>query len=248
MILARRLAGILASAVLLSAAAGTLRGQTKTPAKKPATTTTARKPTMSYDPALLHPEKLTAKAPEEFEVNFSTTKGDFTVKVTRAWAPLGADRFYNLVKHHYFDNAAFFRVVSGFVVQFGLSAYPLVSHAWASANFKDDPVTQTNKVGSLTFATAGPNTRTTQLFINLGDNARLDSMGFSPFGYVASGMDVVTQLYSGYGESPDQSKISRSGKEYLDQSFPKLDSIKSTSLTVAGGPAPAHSTAAPKKP
>jgi len=188
---------------------------------------------MSNEGSLLHPATLNAKAPEEYTVKFVTTRGDFTVKVKREWAPLGADRFYNLAKHHFFDGAAFFRVVPGFVVQFGLSADPAVSAAWQKATFKDDPVKQSNHKGFLTFATAGPNTRTTQLFINLGDNARLDSMGFSAFGQVSEGMDVVEHIYSGYGEKPDQGAITNQGKAYLDKNFPKLDSVKSTVVTPA---------------
>ena len=157
-----------------------------------ATRKSAAAPRAVFDPALLKPALLKAKAPDQYQVKFVTTRGEFTVSVTRAWAPNGADRFYNLVRHHYYDNASFFRVISDFVAQFGISAYPQVSAAWKDANIKDDPVTQSNKKGSLTFATAGPNTRTTQLFINLRDNTRLDSMGFSPFAVVdADGMTVV---------------------------------------------------------
>ncbi len=196
---------------------------------------------MTSDPALLHPATLVAKAPATFEVKFSTTKGDFVVQVNRAWAPLGADRFYNLVKHGYFTDAAFFRVVPGFIVQFGLSANPAVNKVWSKANIKDDPVTQSNKPGTLTFATAGPNTRTTQLFINFGNNAPLDGQGFAPFGLVTSGMDVVQQIYSGYGEAPDQGAITSQGKAYLDKSFPKIDSIKSATIITPAAPgAPAH--------
>jgi len=187
----------------------------------------------AFDPALLKPALLKAKAPEHYQVKFVTTKGEFTVSVTRAWAPIGADRFYNLVRHHFFDNATFFRVITDFVAQFGVSAYPAVSAAWKEANIKDDPVTQSNKKGSLTFATAGPNTRTTQLFINLKDNTRLDSMGFAPFAVVeADGMNIVEQLYQGYGEGapggtgPDQDQIQTKGKPYLDKGWPKLDWIK----------------------
>jgi len=182
--------------------------------------------------SLLVPSAFKEQAPATFKAKFITTKGDFVVEVTRAWAPLGADRFYNLVKNHYFEGAAFFRVLPGFVAQFGLNAKPEVSRAWASANIKDDPVTQSNLTGYLTFATAGPNTRTTQLFINLADNQNLDRMGFSPFGKVVQGMDVVQQFYSGYGEGapggngPDQGRIRNEGKAYLDKNFPLLDSIK----------------------
>ncbi len=141
---------------------------------------------MPANPALLNPSALTAKAPEVYEVKFTTTKGEFVVQVTRAWAPLGADRFYNLAANKFFDDASFFRVLSGFVVQFGLNADPQISKVWRAATINDDPVTQSNRPGYVTFATAGPNTRTTQVFINLGNNAQLDSMGFAPFGLAAA--------------------------------------------------------------
>src|SRR5713226_4170992 len=188
----------------------------------------------AYDRTLLRPALLKDKAPEVFQVKFVTTRGDFTVTVTRAWAPIGVDRFYNLVKHHFYDNASFFRVVPGFVVQFGISAYPPVSAAWDKANIKDEPVTQSNKRGYLTYAkTSMPNTRSTQIFINLKDNAGLDGQGFSPFGFVdAQGMKVVDMLYDQYGDSggPEQDQISALGKPYLDKGWPKLDSIKTATL------------------
>jgi len=199
---------------------------------------------MTANPALLNPSALSAKAPEVYEAKFTTTKGDFVVQVMRAWAPLGADRFYNLVVNKFFDEASFFRVLSGFVVQFGLSADPQVSKVWRAATIKDDPVTQSNRPGSITFATAGPHTRTTQVFINLGNNAQLDSMGFAPFGQLKQGMEVVQQLYSGYGEGapsgrgPDQGAVSSQGKPYLDKNFPKLDSIMTATIV---SPAPAGS-------
>ena len=184
--------------------------------------------------ALLAPKKLNDKAPDTYKVKFDTTRGTFTVTVTRAWAPLGADRFYNLVKHHFYDNAAFFRVVPGFVVQFGISPTPAVAAAWKHTEIKDDPVTQTNKRGSITFATAGPNTRTTQVFISLKDNGRLDGMGFSPFGVVdGSGMNVVEMMYEGYGDNagPDQDQLEKQGDPYLKKGWPKLDYIKSATLS-----------------
>jgi len=190
-----------------------------------------------YDRALLRPALLKEKAPETFQVKFTTTRGDFVATVNRSWAPIGADRFYNLVKHHFYDNASFFRVVPGFVVQFGLSAYPPVSAAWEKANLQDEPVIQSNKRGYLTYAkTSMPNTRSTQIFINLKDNASLDRQGFSPFGFVdAQGMKVVEMLYDQYGDSgPDQDQISKLGKPYIDKGWPKLDSIKTaTSVVVA---------------
>ncbi|HYT23045.1 MAG TPA: peptidylprolyl isomerase [Candidatus Polarisedimenticolia bacterium] len=188
----------------------------------------------SYDRALLRPALLKDKSPETFQVKFVTTRGDFTVTVNRTWAPIGADRFYNLVKHHFYDNASFFRVVPGFVVQFGVSAYPPVSAAWDNANIQDEPVIQSNKRGYLTYAkTSLPNTRATQIFINLKDNGGLDRQGFSPFGVVdGKGMNVVDMLYDQYTESsgPDQDKISKLGKPYIDKYFPKLDSIKTATL------------------
>ncbi len=198
---------------------------------------------MNIDPALLHPASLNQKAPDVYEVKFATTKGDFVVKVTRAWAPLGADRFYNLVQHHFYDDASFFRVLPGFVVQFGISANPQVSRVWQTATIKDDRVSQSNRRGFLSFATSGANTRTTQVFINLGDNRSLDGMGFSPFGEVIQGMEAVSQLYSGYGEGapsgrgPDQGLIQSQGKAYLDKSFPKLDSIKTVTVVPTVGTA-----------
>ena len=206
------------------------QSQTPAPAAKPATAARPHATAPHTDPALLHPATLTAKAPDVYEVTFKTTAGDFVVTVTRAWAPLGADRFYNLVRHGFFTDAAFFRVVPGFIVQFGLSANPAVNKVWDKASIKDDPVTQSNHAGYLTFATAGPNTRTTQLFINFGENAALDGQGFAAFGKVTTGMDVVQKIYSGYGESPDQAMITEQGKAYLDKSFPKLDVIKSATI------------------
>jgi peptidyl-prolyl cis-trans isomerase A (cyclophilin A) len=200
--------------------------------------TTAAHP---YDRALLHPALLKAPAPEKYEVKFITTKGDFTVTVTRAWAPVGADRFYNLVRHHFYDHASFFRVIKGFMAQFGVSAYPPVSAAWEKAEIKDDPVKQSNLKGFITFAAASePNTRTTQVFINLVDNARLDGARFAPFGQVSEGMSVVEALDSEYGEGapdgggPDQEQIVKQGKPYLDKGWPNLDFIKTA--VIVGAP------------
>src|SRR6266566_5080194 len=197
-------------------------------------------PRAGYDRALLRSALLKDKAPETFQVRFTTTRGDFVVTVNRGWAPIGADRFYNLVKHHFYDHASFFRVVPSFIVQFGISAYPPVAAAWEKANIQDEPVTQSNKRGYLTYAkTSMPNTRSTQVFINLSDNAGLDRQGFSPFGYVdAQGMKVVDMFYDQYSESsgPEQDQISNLGKPYLDKGWPKLDSIKTATLV---GPAPA---------
>lgn len=208
--------------------------------------TTSKAAATPYDRALLRPSTLTATAPATYQVKFETTRGDFIVTVTRAWAPVGADRFYNLVKHHYFDNARIFRVVPGFVAQFGLSAYPPVTAAWSKANIKDDPHSQTNKKGTLTFATAGPNTRTTQIFINLKDNPSLDSQGFTPFGAIdGTGMNVVNMFYDQYGDNAglDQENITKGGEKYIATKWPKLDTIKSA--TIVGDAASAAPTAKP---
>ena len=173
---------------------------------------------------------LQAKAPDTFNAHFETSAGAFTVQVTRAWAPVGADRFYNLVKNGFFDGTRFFRVVPGFVVQFGLSGDPAVSARWHTASIPDDPVAQHNTRGTITFATAGPNTRTTQLFINFGDNVNLDGQGFAPFGRVVDGMGVVDKIYSGYGERPDQGLIESQGNTYLASQFPRLDSIAKATI------------------
>jgi peptidyl-prolyl cis-trans isomerase A (cyclophilin A) len=222
-----------------------LLGQTPAPATKPAPAAQAKPAAAKSGGSLLHPEALKAKAPDVYEVKFVTTKGDFVLQVTRAWAPLGADRFYNLVKNHFYDGASFFRVVPTFVVQFGLTGTPAVNKAWTDANIKDDPVVQSNTAGTITFAMAGANTRTTQVFINLANNARLDASGFAPFGKVTEGMEVVSQFYSGYADATTnhQGEITNEGKAYLDKNFPKLDSIKTATII---SPAPAPKAAAAK--
>ena len=187
---------------------------------------------------LLAPEKATEKAPATFKVKFSTTKGDFVVELHRDWAPLGVDRLYNLVKLGYFDDVAFFRVIDGFMVQFGIHGDGAVNAKWHDANIQDDPdAHHSNERGALTFATAGPNTRTTQLFINYKDNARLDGMGFRPLGKVVSGMEVVDSLYKGYGEGapmgrgPAQDRLQAEGNDYLKKEFPQLDYVKKARIT-----------------
>lgn len=185
-------------------------------------------------PQLLHPASLNAKAPAVYRVSFKTTKGTFVVTVHRVWAPRGADRFYNLVRARFFDGVTFFRVVRGFVVQFGINPDPAVSRAWQNATIKDDPVKASNTPGTITYADAGPNTRSTQVFVNLGNNAAsLDGQGFSPFGRVTSGMGVVDRLYGGYGDQPanDQQQISGQGNAFLRKHFPKLDSIVTARLS-----------------
>jgi peptidyl-prolyl cis-trans isomerase A (cyclophilin A) len=176
------------------------------------------------------PSKLTEKAPEVFKAQFETTKGKFTIEVTRSLAPNGADRFYNLVRSGFFTDIEFFRVVPGFMVQFGIHGDPSVSAKWQTANLTDDPVKTSNARGMITFATAGPNTRTTQMFINFGDNGFLDGQGFSPFGKVIEGMDVVDKINSDSGERPNQGAIQQSGNEYLKKEFPNLDAIKSAAI------------------
>ena len=242
--------------VVLAAGEFLAAQQTKAPASKaPSTGAKAAKPRASFDPALLNPAALKTTAPETFQVRFTTTQGDFVIKVTRAWAPLGADRFYNLCKHHFYNGASLFRVLPGFVVQFGIHARPEVSKVWSQATIKDDPVKQSNKRGYVTYAMGGPNTRTTQVFVNLADkNVQLDAMGFSPFGEVVEGMDVVEKFYRDYGDGPprgrgpDQGLMEAQGKAYLDKSFPKLDSIKSTTLILPEGSAPGKAPAkAPSK-
>lgn len=211
------------------------------PAAKPAERPTKAKPAEAKPgkpiaPALLAPDKATEKAPDKYKVKFDTTKGDIVIEVNRNWAPKGADRFYNLVKIGYFEDIAFFRVVDGFMAQFGIHGEPDVNKAWRGARIDDDPVEESNKRGYVTFATSGKDSRTVQMFINYGDNSRLDAQGFSPFGKVVEGMDVVDKLYKGYGEGaprgrgPSQGRIQAQGNSYLKADFPKLDYIKSASL------------------
>lgn len=165
-------------------------------------------------------------APETFRVKFDTSKGPFIVEVHRDQAPLGVDRFYDLVKQKFFDETRFFRVVKGFIVQFGISGDPAVAEKWRVKRIPDDPVKEGNARGTLCFAKAGPGSRTTQMFINLGDNAQLAGMGFATFGKVVEGMEVVDQINSEYGETPDQGRIQAEGNDYLKGSFPNLDYIK----------------------
>ena len=176
------------------------------------------------------------QAPASYKVKFDTSKGVFVVQVTRAWAPNGADRFYNLAKSGFYDNARFFRVISGFMVQFGINGDPAVMSKWRDAPIKDDPVTQSNKRGFITFAMAGPNTRTSQVFINFADNTRLDQSGFASFGQVVSGMNVVDGLNAEYGEGapngrgPDQGRLQREGNAYLSKDFPRMDFVKKATI------------------
>lgn len=195
----------------------------------------------STSPDFTDPGKLTEKSPESFKAQFDTTKGKFTIEVTRSLSPNGADRFYNLVRSGYFKDIALFRVIPGFMCQFGVHGDPAVAAKWRAASFPDDPVKGSNTRGAITFATAGPNTRTTQLFINFGDNTNLDGMGFSPFGKVVEGMDVVDKINGEYGEGapqgrgPHQGRVQAEGNAYLKKDFPNLDYIKSVTLVPAGG-------------
>lgn len=210
------------SALLVSSLVSVAEGEKteQKPAEKPAAAAAD----------LTNPAKLTEKAPDTFKVKFNTTKGSFTVEATRSMSPNGADRFYNLVKSGYFKDIGFFRVVPGFMVQFGIHGDPKVSAAWREANISDDPVKGSNTRGTVTFATAGPNTRTTQLFINYGNNTFLDGQGFSPFGKVTEGMDVVDKINSEYRETPNQGAIQMRGNEYLKKNFSNLDYIKSATI------------------
>jgi peptidyl-prolyl cis-trans isomerase A (cyclophilin A) len=209
-----------------------------TVAPSPAAAPTAA-PKADGKAALKDPAQAKDRAPARFRVSFETTKGPFVVEVHRDWAPKGADRFYNLAKAGFFDDVRFFRVISGFMVQFGIHGDPEVAGAWRSAQIGDDPVAHSNKRGTITFATAGPNTRTTQLFINFRDNAGLDGQGFAPIGEVVEGMSVVDALYAGYGEGrpqgagPDQGRMQMEGNAYLQRDFPKLDSVKKARVSAA---------------
>ena len=198
--------------------------------QKPATAGRGAGPTAAVKARLRTPAKLKDVAPATFKARFDTTAGSFVVEVHRDWAPIGADRFYNLVKYGFFDSAGFFRVLPNFMVQFGINGDPSVQSAWRDANLKDDPVKQSNKKGYITFATAGPNSRTTQVFINFKDNAGLDRQGFAPFGEVISGVEVVDKINSQYGEKPEQGRIQMQGNAYLGKTFPKLDYINKATI------------------
>jgi peptidyl-prolyl cis-trans isomerase A (cyclophilin A) len=185
---------------------------------------------------LANPAALNEPAPATYKVQFDTSKGPFVIEVHRDWAPNGADRFYNLVKNGFFDNDRFFRVVTGFMVQFGINGDPKLSSVWREARIKDDPVKQSNSRGYITFATAGPDTRTTQVFINFADNSMLDNQGFAPFGKIVSGMNVVDALNAEYGEGaprgrgPDQSRLQSEGNAYLAKEFPRMDFVKKATI------------------
>ena len=191
---------------------------------------------------LYYPDRLVETAPESFQARFETTAGDFIVDVTRSWAPMGADRFYNLVKNGYYDGVYFYRVMSGFMAQFGMHGEPQVQVRWSSATIVDDSVVASNTRGTVTYAKGGTDSRTTQLFINFGDNSRLDAQGFAPIGRVSEGMDVVDQIHSGYGDieerggnGPRAYNITSQGNAYLEENFPDLDHIISATLVDPAG-------------
>lgn len=195
------------------------------------------------DSPLMRPgsAEMTAVAPDSFRVRFETSEGEFVVRVRRAWSPRGADRFHALVRHGFYDGARFFRVLDGFVAQFGIHRDPAVSAVWRDATIEDDPVVTGNRRGTLSFAASqGGDTRTTQVFINYRDNSQLDTMGFSPFGEVVEGMEVVDRLHSGYGEGapggngPRQDRIQTEGNVYLEREFPELDHIEGAVVEEAG--------------
>jgi peptidyl-prolyl cis-trans isomerase A (cyclophilin A) len=184
-------------------------------------------------PSLKNPASLNEKAPALYKVRLDTSAGPIVLEVHRDWAPLGADRFYNLVKAGFYDGTRFFRVLSGFMAQIGMSGDPAIQKIWGQRNFNDDPVKQSNKRGFVTFAKTGaPNSRSTQFFINFADNANLDGQGFAPFAQVVEGMAVVDKLYAGYGRNnvPDQGRITAEGNAYLQKEYPKLDFIKKATI------------------
>jgi len=242
------------SFLLLPALCGALIAQTsatKAPAKSAPAKSGPAAPARSS--RLMHPELAKLKAPDLYRVKVTTNKGDFVIEVHRDWAPNGADRFYNLVRLGYFNGNAFYRMVPKVFVQFGIAPNPALTKIWSTAPVKDDPVKQKNTPGTVVFATGGPNSRTTQLFINLQDNSsQLDALGFAPIGTVSDGFNLVQDLYGGYGEmkemggaGPSQEAYTKEGKAYLDKSFPLLDHIVSTTVIFPEPPPPAAKKSAP---
>jgi len=218
---------------IVGALAGCGAPQREAPSPEPSQ---APEPAKPANP-LLDPAQAQETAPDRFRARFETTRGEFTVEVVRDWAPRGADRFYNLVKLGFYDDVALFRIVDGFVAQFGISGDPEVSRAWSDARIPDEPVEQSNVRGTITYAkTDAPHSRTTQLFINYADNSNLDAGGFAPFGRVVEGMDVVDSFYSGYGNDVDQGLAERRGNDYFRNDRPKLDFIERARLVVEAEP------------
>jgi len=187
-------------------------------------------------------------APEVFQVKFECSMGDFTLEVTKKWAPVGVERFYQILREGLYDDGRFFRVVPDFVVQWGIPADPALAAQWKDATIKDDPVVMTNSPGTISFATSGPNSRTTQVFINYGNNANLDGMGFAPFGKVVEGLEVVRAITAQYGQQPNQGMIQARGNAYLKEAFPNLDYIKRVTLVSGGAPAEAPAAEAAPAP
>jgi peptidyl-prolyl cis-trans isomerase A (cyclophilin A) len=234
--------GTAAKAPAKPAAAQPAKPAPKQPAKAPAARGrgTATPPGLSAaaKAKLKNPAALKDVAPAEFRASFDTSAGPFVILVHRSWAPKGADRFYNLVKYGFFDNVRFFRVIPNFMAQFGINGDPAVQGAWENANIPDDPVTQSNKRGMVTFAmTPRPNTRSTQIFINFRNNANLDGQGFSPFGEIESGMEAVDKINAEYREDPSQGLIQSQGNAYLMKSFPRLDYVKKATIVTTPAPA-----------
>jgi peptidyl-prolyl cis-trans isomerase A (cyclophilin A) len=180
---------------------------------------------------LLYPKRLDETAPETFRAHFETTEGDFVIEVHREWAPLGADRFYNLVKNGFYDDHRIYRVVEGFMVQFGIHPDPLVDYQWRDELILDDPVVATNARGRVSFAKGSANSRTVEIFISYRNNPELDRRGFAPFGEVVEGMEVVDAFYAEYGDGPPrgdgvyQAQAQAQGAEYFDAEFPELDRV-----------------------
>ncbi len=179
----------------------------------------------------------TQPSPAQYKVRLSTTKGDVLILVHRDWSPIGADHFYQLTKIGFYDGDRFFRVLPGFIVQWGMNGDPKLNKQWSDASIKDDPPKVSNKIGTVTFAKSGePDSRSTQVFVNLADNSRLDAQGFTPFGEVIQGLENIANVYAGYGEGapsgsgPDQGSIAASGNAYLEEHFPKLDYIKTARI------------------
>jgi len=199
------------------------------PEEKPAVAVT---PEEEAKNRLLNPSLLNERAPETFRAKFTTSKGDFIIEVTRAWAPNGADRFYNLVKNGFYNDCRFFRAIDNFMVQFGINGDPAISRTLSQARIKDDPVKESNQRGYVTFAMGGVDTRTTQIFINYRNNSNLDGGGFAPFGRVIEGMNVVDSLFKEYADTPSQNQpiIQAQGNAFLNKEFPKLDYVKSASI------------------
>jgi len=224
---------------------GAAFAQTKATTATKSTTAAKKAPARS----LLDPSTMKSKAPETYKVKFVTTQGDVIIQVTRAWAPLGADRFYNLVRGGFYNGAAFFRVIPGFMAQFGINPDPKVSAVWQNENIVDDPVKESNKRAYVTFAKASaPNTRGTQVFINYKSNDFLDPQGFAPFGEVIEGMENVDKFYSGYGGNPDQGALQQLGKSYIDKNMPKVDLIKIATIVPLVAPAAATKSTTAKAP